>query len=136
MRLMPRIKDYMTRQPYSIEDSASIAQAEQVMRKYNVRHLPVLNNTKVVGVISDRDIKSVASIKASPDTLQIKFILRDKPYIVDPNTTLDEVSKMMAQHHYGSAVVIEKNVLVGIFTTVDACRALAEILENYLTDTD
>lgn len=136
MHLMPRVKDYMTRQPYSIDDQTSIAEADRTMRKYNIRHLPVVVNGKVVGIVSDRDVKSVGSIKASPETLQVKFILHEQPYIVDPNATLDDVAKEMSQHHYGSAIIVEDGQLVGIFTTVDACRALAEVLANYYLDSD
>lgn len=136
MHLMPRVKDYMTRQPYSIDEQTSIAEADRTMRKYNIRHLPVVVNNKVVGIVSDRDVKSVGSIKASPETLQVKFILHEQPYTVDPNTTLDEVAKQMAMHHYGSAIIVDNDQLVGIFTTVDACRALSKVLENYYLDSE
>lgn len=131
MRLMPRVKDYMTPQPYSIDDQTSIAEAERTMKKYNIRHLPVVVNNKVVGILSDRDVKSVGSIKASPETLQAKFVLHEQPYIVDPNATLDDVARTMAQHHYGSAIIVDKDQLVGIFTTVDACKALSKVLESH-----
>ena len=133
---MPRVKDYMTRQPYSIDEQTSIAEADRTMRKYNIRHLPVVVNNKVVGILSDRDVKSVGSIKASPETLQVKFILHEQSYTVDPNTTLDEVAKQMAMHHYGSAIIVDNDQLVGIFTTVDACRALSTVLENYYLDSE
>lgn len=134
MRMIPRVKDFMTKQPYTIDEHTSIAEAQQIMKKYNIRHLPVVINNKVVGIVSDRDLKSAGSVKASPLTLQVKYIYHEQPYSVDPNTPLDEVAKEMAKHHYGSAMIVKGDQLVGIFTTVDACRALAFLLESYHLD--
>ncbi|MBP9853577.1 MAG: CBS domain-containing protein [Candidatus Omnitrophica bacterium] len=129
--MIPRVKDFMTKQPYTITEQTSIAEADKIMKKYNIRHLPVVTNNKVVGMVSDRDLKSANSVKASPLTLQVKYLYHEKPYSVDPNTTLDEVAKEMAKHHYGSAIIVKDDQLVGIFTTVDACKALAFLLESY-----
>lgn len=134
MRMIPRVKDFMTKQPYTINEQTSIAEAQQTMKKYNIRHLPVVINNKVVGIVSDRDLKSAGSVKASPLALQVKYIYHEQPYTVDPNTPLDEVAKEMAKHHYGSAIIVKDDQLVGIFTTVDACRALAHLLESYHLD--
>lgn len=134
MRMIPRVKDYMTKQPYTITEHTSIAEAQQTMKRYNIRHLPVVINNKVVGIVSDRDLKSASGVKASPLTLQVKYIYHEQPYTVDPNTPLDEVAKEMAKHHYGSAIIVKDEQLVGIFTTVDACRALSELLQSYHLD--
>lgn len=53
-------------------------------------------------------------------------------YAVDPNTSLDVVAEALAEHKYGSAVVLQNGKVVGIFTTNDACRALAELLHSRL----
>jgi acetoin utilization protein AcuB len=53
-------------------------------------------------------------------------------YAVSPNTPLDEVATTKAEQKYGSALVVQNEHIVGIFTTVDACRALAELLGTRL----
>jgi acetoin utilization protein AcuB len=53
-------------------------------------------------------------------------------YAVQPDTTLDVVAEALAEHKYGSAVVLDNEKVVGIFTTNDACRALAELLRSRL----
>ena len=54
------------------------------------------------------------------------------PYTVSPDTLLDDVVATMAAKKYGSAVVMQNHKVVGIFTTVDACRAFAELLHTRL----
>ena len=53
-------------------------------------------------------------------------------YSVAPDATLDEVAATMAEHKYGCAVVMQNQHVVGVFTTVDACQALAELLRTRL----
>jgi acetoin utilization protein AcuB len=54
----------------------------------------------------------------------------DDPYQVAPETPINEVANTMAKERLGSAVVVKNGRVVGIFTTVDACRCLAEVLET------
>ena len=53
-------------------------------------------------------------------------------YAVTPETKLDEVLMEMAEHKYGCAVVIQNGHVVGVFTTIDVCRAFAELLQTRL----
>jgi acetoin utilization protein AcuB len=58
--------------------------------------------------------------------------MTEKPYSVSPDTPLDEVAHTMASEKFGSAVVVQNGHVVGVFTTVDACRALGDLLETRL----
>jgi acetoin utilization protein AcuB len=53
-------------------------------------------------------------------------------YAVPPDAPLDEVVDTMAEKRYGSAIIVQNNRVVGVFTTVDACRALSELLNTRL----
>lgn len=125
------IQKYMTTQPYSIAPGQNLAAAQDTMKKYKIRHLPVVKDGKVVGMLSDRDIKLIEGFE-DLDAAQILVAdaCVDKPYIVEPDAPLGEVVKEMASKRYGSAMVVQHGKLVGIFTTVDACRALSSILET------
>jgi len=127
----PIIQKYMTYQPNAIESSESLEEASKMMSELQIRHLPVMEQNKVVGVISDRDIKSVLSIAGvfSEKTL-IKDICHENPYQVSPDTPLHEVVDEMAEKHYGCALVIQNENLVGVFTTVDVCKTLSELLQQ------
>lgn len=127
----PTIQKFMTMQPHSIESTATLKQALDMMSKFKVRHLPVEKSGKVVGIVSDRDIKLVMDFDEI-DTAEVAVadVCTSKPYIVGPDAQLHEVAADMAEKRLGSAIVVQNGKLVGIFTTVDACRALAEILQT------
>ena len=131
MKKEPTIQKYMTTEPRSIDAGESVRRAKTIMSDLGVRHLPVMNKGEVAGILSDRDIKLAAGIMgADTDKMLVIDICPENPYTVHPDASLKDVAKTMADKHYGSAIVMQNNKLVGIFTTVDACRALAEIIET------
>ena len=131
----PTIQKYMTTLPYSIEAHENIVTAVDTMKKFNIRHLPVMRNGLLIGIISDRDVKLAESIQGLDlNQLLISDVCTEKPYAVSPDAPLKEVVKTMALKHYGSALIVSNGKLVGIFTTVDVCRALADIIEQRFHD--
>ncbi len=87
----------------------------------------------MLGVVTERDIRLVESfdnIDAAKTT--VGEAMTEAPYAVAPETPLDEVVSTMAEHKYGSAVVVQNGKVVGVFTTVDACRALSDLLSTRL----
>jgi acetoin utilization protein AcuB len=117
---------YMTRHPHSIRVDENVATAQAMMAKLNVRHLPVLDGGTLVGVVSDRDLKQATS--AGTRALKIGDVCVEEPYAVDIDTSMFVVAAAMADKHIGSAIVLENGKVAGIFTSVDACRALADTL--------
>jgi acetoin utilization protein AcuB len=123
------IKKFMTPHPHSIGMEQSLTMAHEVMRKHDIRHLPVLHGGRVVGMLSLRDLHLVETLSdVDPDEVSVEEAMSAEPYCVKPDTPLQEVSREMAQHKYGAAIVVEGNKVVGLFTTVDALRVLDEAL--------
>lgn len=132
---IPTIQKYMTTAPHSIGDDQPLAKAAGIMKKHNIRHLPVLRAGKLLGILTDRDIRLIESlVGVDATTLAVAEVMTEEPYAVDPNTPLDEVTGEMAHKKYGSAVVVQNHKVVGIFTTVDACEALSELLRTRLSN--
>jgi len=128
---IPQIREFMTPMPHGIGSDISVKKAREMMSEYQVRHLPVRRAGKVIGIISDRNIKELAGAGAM-ETLTAEDVMMPDPYHVSPETPLDEVAAAMAEEKYGCVVVEDsEKKLVGIFTTVDACRALRQILETH-----
>jgi len=124
------VQDYMTPSPHSIGVSLTLADAQNMMRAYRIRHLPVLDGGKLVGMVSDRDIQMVESMgKMNADEVTIEEAMSQAPYTVTPTTPLEVAARHMAKHKLGSCVVIDANKVVGVFTTTDGMRALADMLE-------
>lgn len=130
--LMPVIDRYLTRGPWTTEASATLADAHELMRAHHIRHLPVIDHGKLVGIVSERDIHLLrAAAGVDVHETRVREAMSEPVYAVKLGMPLDEVVATMSEHKYGSAVVfgLDGNV-AGIFTTVDACTALAELLQR------
>ncbi len=133
MKTVPIIEKYMSTAPHTIGIEQTLAKAEKVMHEYRIRHLPVLDGGKLVGILSERDLKMVESFKdVNPEAVKISEACSEDVYIVSPKAPLTEVCAEMAMHKYGSVLVVDNKKLVGIFTWVDALRAFNELLETRL----
>ena len=130
---IPTISKYMTTVPRTIDSEATLLAATRLMREGGFRHLPVVQGERLLGVITDRDIRLVESFdNVDAGKTTVGEAMTEAPYAVPPETPLDEVVATMAEHKYGSAVVVQNAKVVGVFTTVDVCRALSELLSTRL----
>ena len=133
MKRIPQIKSFMTPFPYSIAETAPLAEAQAFMRSKKIRHLPVTRDGEPIGIISDRDIKLVLGpdfAYPSPDELSVGQVMVKEAYSVDLAARVDNVLAHMAKHHIGSALVTRKGKLVGVFTATDACQAFCDHLRS------
>ncbi|MEO6598929.1 MAG: CBS domain-containing protein [Polyangiaceae bacterium] len=130
---IPTIQKYMSTSPHTIGQGQPMALAHRMMREHHIRHLPVLHEAHIVGILSDRDLNLIESLHdVDPKTVTVDDAMTPSAYVVEPDAPLDEVVSTMAEKKYGCAVVVQHNKVVGIFTTVDACRAFAELLHTRL----
>lgn len=121
--------DYMTALPYSIGVDQPLTLARDMMRKHRIRHLPVLHGAKLVGVVSDRDIALIEALRdVDPAKVQVEEAMTPEPYAATASTPLATVVREMADNKYGCAVIQEGNAVIGVFTTTDVCRVLADLL--------
>lgn len=125
------VKTYMTPSPHSIGLLQPLSVALNLMDQHGFRHLAVREAGKLVGVISERDIRFALSVdNRKSEEMRVVDAYTVEPFIVDVDADLAEVARKMANERYGCALVTEKAELVGIFTTVDVCLALAEVLSG------
>ena len=133
MKSIPTVQKYMTYIPKSIGHDRPLKLAMDEMREHNIRHLPVLKGGKLVGILTDRDIKLVLGFQdADPNEILVDEAYTPNPYQTTPQTPLDQVTAEMAEHKYGCALVVDNHKLVGIFTETDALTALSELLHTRL----
>ena len=119
------VRDFMTATPHTIGRKQTLAVAQEKMRECGVRHLPVLEGGRLEGILSQRDAYFVETLAgATPESVAVEEAMSVDVYTATPETPLLEVATAMADHKYGCAVVMEGHHVVGIFTTVDALRAL------------
>jgi acetoin utilization protein AcuB len=131
---IPSMSTAMTPFPFYVEPGDSLRRARELMSEHEVRHLPVLEDHRLVGILTDRDMKRVLDpdLGMPPkDELFVRDAYLPEPYVVDSSAPLDVVLEHMAEHHIGSALVTKHGRLVGIFTAMDACRAYCEHLRKF-----
>jgi len=117
--------------PHSIGFEENLETAISMMDRLSVRHLPVIKAGTIVGIISDRDVKLACSlINGSPEKTKVKDFLQEEVFIVNPEASLEHVVAAMALRKIGSAVVVDNEKLVGIFTAVDALLAFSDFLRK------
>jgi acetoin utilization protein AcuB len=128
--MKPTIKKFMTHGPHTIGREQMLSSAHDVMREHGIRHLPVLEGGKLVGLLSQRDLHLVETFRdVDPAKTKVDEAMSTDVYITGPDSGLDEVATHMAEHKYGSAVIVERGKVIGVFTTVDALHALAKLTE-------
>lgn len=125
---MNTISKCMTQSPSSIRSSESVVVADERMHRLGVRHLPVVSDGKIVGLVSDRDIALVHALEgADLNVMSVAAIMRSPVYTCTSGQSIGEVALEMATRKVGSCVVVDGETLVGMVTTVDLMRYLAKI---------
>jgi acetoin utilization protein AcuB len=127
-RVMPSTKDYMTPVPHSIAPDDSVKAARELMRRRGVRHLPVMKNGKLVGLVSERDLLMAAELAEPRKRVEVREVMAADPYAVR--------AEAPSRRRLGSAVVLDGKRVVGVLTTVDALRALADVLQGRFARTE
>lgn len=126
---MSAVRSYMSAHVHTIGAEQPVSIAADVMRKHKIRHLPVLHGGQLVGVISERDVALAEKLAPDGKAVTVQDIMSGEPYTVSPDAPIAEVARHMGEQRYGAALVVDKHdKLMGVFTTVDVCRALAEVL--------
>ncbi len=124
----------------TVTKEATLAQARELFHSHRIRHLPVVEGDRLLGIVTDRDIRQAAPSSAAgfkPD--QIAAFLAQIPVTeamvrnvrtVSPFTTVEEAAKLMIEHKIGCLPVTEADKLVGIITETDLFKVLLELLKG------
>jgi CBS domain-containing protein len=129
------VRDTMSTQPTSVDRSKLIAEAARVMRDQNVGSLPVVEEGRLIGVITDRDI--VIRLVAEGGDLESATVgdaYSDQPVTVEPDQDLDDALKLMARYQIRRLPVAEGDRLVGILAQADVAleekeKATGEVVQ-------
>jgi CBS domain-containing protein len=133
-----KVKDAMTRDPITLPPEESLMEAAQVMRMRKIRRIPIVVGDKLVGLLTEGDLK-----RAEPSTLsdtqehftevmegtQVNRIMIENLLTTTPDTPLVEAARTLWTNKYGALPVLEGEKLVGILTDNDLIGALVQVLE-------
>ena len=132
------VENRMKREPITISPETGILEASRLLRQYKIRHLPVVKGGRLVGILTDRDLKRVSPSPATSlsvyevnyllDRLEAKEVMTKQVVTVTPKTTIEEAAKLLLAHRIGGLPVVEGVTLVGIVTETDVLEALVEAM--------
>jgi len=128
----------MTANPFTVTPQNSVPDATAMMKKHAVRHLPVVQGSRVVGVVSQSDIakaspSSATSLSANEVTyllskLKVSSIMTRDPVTISPDALLEEAAIAMRDHKIEMLPVVENDALVGVITESAILDAFIELL--------
>jgi CBS domain-containing protein len=118
------VQELMTSNPCSIDSDKSVAYAAKMMRDENVGLAPIVEGTRLIGTVTDRDIAvRVVAEGKDPESTKVTEIASTKPVTVEPQQDLDEALRLMSKHQVRRLPVVEEGGrLVGVVAQADVAR--------------
>jgi acetoin utilization protein AcuB len=126
-----KIAERMTRNPSHVRLADTLTTVRTIMQAEGFEHLPVVETKRVLGVITDRDVRQHA---AHPDETLVETAMTADPMTVSPDTAIEEAASIMLVHRIGCLPVVDNGSLVGIITATDLLRALVDIARMHAKD--
>jgi acetoin utilization protein AcuB len=137
---MPVVADIMTPNPITVTPRNAIRPAVNLMREVGCRRMPVVDRGRLVGIITDRDLRRAAN---SPivvreqwydnfilDHIEVGSCMTPNPLTIHPGAPISEAARLMRDHKIGGLPVVADGPLVGIVTETDLLNFLIEILDR------
>ena len=134
-----RVGEWMTKDPLTIAPKESIVLARTIMRERGIRRLPVVDGERLVGIVTDRDLREAwASDASSLSAHELSYLLEKVPVrdvmtspalAVRSATPLEEAVGLMREKRIGGLPVVDGDRLVGILTETDVFHAFMRALE-------
>ena len=121
------IENYMTKGPHTVAAQEELKFAEKMMKDLKIRHLPVLKEKELIGILSLRDIRLVQGIDPDYSKVTVEEACVEDPIQVQKTDDVRKVCKAMAKDKIGSVLVMDKKKLVGIFTWIDLLNMVAKL---------
>ncbi len=132
------VKEWMSEKVISIDASETLSEAINTLKRNKIRRLPVLDKEKLVGIVSDRDLKEAAPSKATSldiwevhylmSKIKVKDVMTPRPLTIGADTTIEKAAILMHDKKIGGLPVVDDSgVLIGMLTEQDIFEALISI---------
>ena len=135
-------KEWMAVDPIVVDENTSIMKATQLMKEHGIRRIPVVRDKKVVGIVSDRDVKEAAPSKATSldvhelyyllSEIKIKDIMTPDPITLNENDSVEKAAVIMLENRISGMPVVDKDGnVVGLITQTDVFKVMISISGAY-----
>jgi len=134
-----KVVDVMTKNPLTVIASETVGQVDEMMSEHKIRQLPVVNCGELVGIVTDRDIRSFLSgwrtesqeEREKALSTKVRDIMTTGPITLSPDDSLQEAVELLIDEKIGGIPVVDEvEGLVGIVTYVDALRCFLNRLQE------
>jgi CBS domain-containing protein len=129
--LLPlKVRDVMVREVITVDENSSVQEAVEIMNKFQIGSLIVLEKGKAKGIVTERDfLKRVIAEAKDVMNTKVKEIMTTPLVVVEPSTDLEEAVKLMFRNKIKKLAVVDANKLVGIVTLTDIARVQPQMIE-------
>jgi CBS domain-containing protein len=135
------VSSIMSQNVIKLNLTDDLTKAEQLFKKHHIRHIPVVNSNKIVGMLSYTDLLRISFADAVDDDADVvdvtvynmftvEQVMAKKLVTVSPDTTIKETAQILATKEFHALPVVEGQLLVGIVTTTDIIKYLLEQYTN------
>lgn len=131
-----RVRDWMTRDPATVAPNDSLERVVELLRRRDIRSVPVLEDGRLIGIVTDRDVRQVApgypllrdeeEIHRYMRHLTVTAAMTADPMTIAPDAPLTDAAKVLETYRISSLPVLEGVELIGILTVTDVLRAFVE----------
>ncbi|RLI98537.1 MAG: CBS domain-containing protein [Candidatus Aenigmatarchaeota archaeon] len=123
------VKDVMKREVIAINPDISIREASKVMSKHNIGSLLVLDDEKLVGILTERDVLNLVARGENLDEVKVKDVMSRDVITIESDKKIEDAVDLMLKHKIKKLPVMESGKIVGIITTSDIIVAEPKLIE-------
>jgi acetoin utilization protein AcuB len=135
-----RVRDRMSIAPHTVGLNDNLQTAVDLLRKHEIRELPVVQDGRLVGIVTDRDLRQMVpgypffrdqeEIRHATQHLKVFAVMTANPLIVSPDTLLIKAAKLLQTYRITALPVVDGQRLVGMFSVTDLIKAFIELHEQ------
>lgn len=123
-----KVSEWMIKEPITVTKDEKVQDCVDLMKEYSIRHLPVVENEKLIGLVTESDLREVFLASLVED-LTIEGIMISEPMTVTPDTEIEDAAKLIYYHKIGGLPVVDDyEQVVGIITVADLVEAFIELM--------
>src|SRR5262245_25437213 len=135
-----QVRAMMRKQLITATPDMPLADVQRLMRDNHIRHVPVVSGKRLVGIITDRDIREASPSPATTltrgeiayqmATIPSKHCMTKDVVSIGPDMDMVQATRLLLQRHYGCLPVVDRGALVGIITEMDCLRAFLDSVDD------
>jgi acetoin utilization protein AcuB len=123
-----KVREWMIRNPVTVSKDQGIRDCVDLMKDFSIRHLPVVENQKLVGLVTESDLREVSSA-SSMEHMTVESVMIPQPITVSPDTDIEDAARLIYFNKIGGLPVVDDDQeLIGIITVMDLLEVFIDLM--------